>query len=273
MKKLDLIPGSLIPLWQQDLLFIQDEACEAIEAVLKGLELGCENYLVCGCKITVNKTASTVSMTAGWCFFQGELLPVASLPETEFNGASPLVKLSKVMAYNPSGDRQVTLSTGIINRQVWQECYLMPSLATVNDTYILALSEGAWTLAERISGMTRASDTGMVEVGLSGSHTGSVSYRMIGGTVQLYGMVKSEKTGDPVNGQIAVGLPHPAVPVRLTISDGGYMILDTDGNLTVYNTTLTRVYLDNVVYLTSPTYNSDTGHHSNTGNQGGGSEA
>ena len=99
MKKLNLTPGTRIPLWGKDILFMQDSEREAFAAVLNGLVLDRQNYLVCGCDITVNDNTHKVSMTSGWCFYQGELLPVKALQATSFTGNRPLVKLTKVTEY------------------------------------------------------------------------------------------------------------------------------------------------------------------------------
>lgn len=270
MKKLNFTVGSMAPLWQKDLDFMQNGVAEAFAAVLRGLELGADNYLVCGCSITVNATTSKVSMTSGWCFFEGELLPVKALPVTSFTGAKPYIKLSRVTAYNAEGDRLVLLAGQTGSVQMWQDCYLEPSLANDNDNYTLALTEGAWTLAERISEMSRPTDTGLVSADLTFG-TGSIGYRRVGGTVQLFGSVMNDATGSPLSGQIASGLPRPTASMRITLSDG-YMVLGTDGTLTAYNTKLTRVYFDNIMYLTTPSYNTSDGHHStisNNNNQGG----
>ncbi len=271
MKQLNFIPGSMTPLWAKDLKFMQDGTIEAFQAVLKGLELGAENYLVCGCSITANYNTHKISMTSGWCFFQGELLPVKALPVTGFNGGSPRVKLTKVPANNPDGDRQITLAGQNGTAQIWQDCYLEPSVIVgENNNVTLALSEGAWTLAERISRMAMITDTGIVQVD-EVNFNGSISYRKVCGTVQLFGSVMNDASGMSVSGQIAAGLPRPTASLRFPLSDG-YMILGTDGKLTAYNTKLSKVYLDNIVYLTTPTFGGNDGHYStvNQNSTGGG---
>lgn len=272
MKQLNFIPGSMTPLWAKDLKFMQDGTIEAFQAVLKGLELGAENYLVCGCSITANNNTHKISMTSGWCFFQGELLPVKALPVTGFNGGSPRVKLTKVPANNPDGDRQITLAGQNGTAQIWQDCYLEPSVITGEVANVtLALSEGAWTLAERIRRMSMVTDTGIVSVDELG-FVGSVSYRRVGGTVQLLGSVMNDVLGSSVSGLIASGLPHPTVSLRFPLSDG-YMILGTDGKLTAYNTKLSKIYLDNIVYLTTPIFGGDDGHYSSASQSSSGGGA
>lgn len=271
MKKLDFTAGSIAPLWQKDLDFMQNGVAEAFAALLRGLELGADNYLVCGCSITVNTSTSKVSMTAGWCFYDGELLPVKAMPATSFTGSKPKIKLSKTIAYNPEGDRIVSLEGQTGAAQMWKDCYLEPSVAGNNDKYTLALSEGAWTLAERISEMSRTTDTGIVPANITFG-IGSISYRRVGGTVQLLGSVVNDATGAAVSGKIASGLPRPAAAIRVPLSDNGYMLLETDGTLTAYNTKLTRVYFDGIMYLTTPEFSNSDGHHSAISNsqQGGG---
>jgi len=272
MKKLNFTAGSIAPLWQKDLEFMQSGIAEAIAAVLQGLELGADNYLVCGCAITVNTALSKVSMTEGWCFYEGELLPVRALPVTSFTGAKPYIKLSLVTAYNSEGDRPVSLAGQTGSAQMWQDCYLEPSVALSNDNYTLALTEGAWTLAERISEMSKITDTGLVTADLTFG-TGSISYRRVGGTVQLYGSVMNDALG-AVSGQLATGLPRPAHPVRIPLSDDGYLILAASGTLTAYNTKLSKIYFDNIIYVATPLFGGDDGHHSTTGDhsQQGGAE-
>ena len=238
---------------------MQDSEREAFAAVLNGLVLDRQNYLVCGCDITVNDNTHKVSMTSGWCFYQGELLPVKALPATSFTGNRPLVKLTKVTEYDSAGDRMVYHEGVGTTVHVWEQDCLVPSVVGEGENYTLALSEGAWTLAERIRETVKATDTGIVPLEMLYSGLGNINYRRVGGTVQLYGFAKDD-VGGSVSGQIATNLPRPTVQLRIPLSNG-YLTLDTNGTLTA-NTSMSQVYFDSITYLTTPSYNSSDGHHS-----------
>ena len=260
MKELNLIEGSLAPLWQTDLKFIQDGAIEAVTALLNGLKLGRDNYLVTGCDITVDTRRNRVSMTAGWCFFNGELLPVRELAATSFTaGSNPRIKLTKVTAYDSGGDRSYTAASQTGTVRMWRDSYLAPSVAGSLDVYTLALSEGAWKLAERINRRSRPYDTGLVTATDGQVGMGSVEYRQVGNVVQLYINRRVEITGQGLSGIIASGLPTPAAETYIPVSNGS-LTLSVGGILTA--STTGGIHNDGIVYLATAATDSNDGHHS-----------
>lgn len=260
MKELNLIEGSLAPLWQTDLKFIQDGAMEAVTALLNGLKLGRDDYLVTGCDITVNTSTNKVSMTAGWCWFGGELLPVRALAPAPFAaGTTPKIKLTKVTAYNRGGDRTYTDASRTGTVQMWRDSYLAPSVAGSMDEYRLALSEGAWKLAERINRKSRPYDTGLLTATGGQVGLGSVRYRQVGNVVQLYINVRVEVEGQGVSGRIASGLPSPAAETYIPVANG-HLTLSVGGILTA--STTGGAHDDGITYLATAAHDNNDGHHS-----------
>ena len=260
MKELNLIEGSLAPLWQTDLEFVQNGAKEAVTALLNGLKLGRDDYLVAGCDITVNTSTNKVSMTAGWCWFGGELLPVRALASASFAaGTTPKIKLTKVVAYDSGGDRSYTAASQTGTVRMWRDSYLAPSVAGNHDEYTLALSEGAWKLAERINRKSRPYDTGLLTATVGQVGIGSVRYRQAGNVVQLYVDVRVEVSGQGLSGRIASGLPSPAADTYIPVSNG-YLTLSVGGILTAATTG--GVHDDGITYLATAAADNNDGHHS-----------
>lgn len=267
MKKLNFPNQSaLTPFWTNDLKYLQEGVAEALCAMLKGLGLDNDDFVISGCKITTN--GSKVSMTAGWVYFNGEILPARALQATSYSG-TPKIKFTKQTNYNPAGDRQVSTSGQTGTSQIYKDDYLEPSLVSGADTYRLAIGKGAWNLAERILNHAKTVDTGVLNAG----NSSEVRYRMIGGAVQLYGSLFNDAQGG-FHGVVATGLPKPAVGVTIHFeptNGSEYIHIGTDGSLSVY-TKGNRVYLDHVTYLATPTYNTGDGHYTTTQQQQGGSE-
>lgn len=262
MKKLNL-PNqpALTPFWTDDLKYLQEGVAEALCATLKGLGLDNDDFVISGCKITTN--GSKISMTAGWMYFNGEILPVRALPATSYSG-TPKIKFTKQTNYNPAGDRQVSTSGQTGTSQIYEDDYLEPSLVSGSETYRLAIGKGAWNLAERILNHAKAVDSGVVNA----DDSSEVRYRMVGGVVQLYGSVFNDALGG-FHGVVATGLPKPAVDVTLYFDPSyasEYIHIGTNGKLSIF-TKSNRVYLNHVMYLATPVYNTDDGHYSNTQQQ------
>ena len=254
-------PLARTPIWTDDMRFLQGGISEVFAAILEGLSLGETDFIISGCKITDN--GSKVSMTAGWCYYNGEVLPVRALPATSYTGSSPKIKFTKVTNFDPAGQREVKLSETTGVSQVFRNDYLAPSLVTGSAHYQLAISKGAWDLSERIANSVKAVDSGTLSPNdLTGS---GIRYRMIGGMVQLYGHIRQDAVGAGWNAVVASGLPRPALPVYLP-NDSGYIEVRTNGELFVRSKNDT-VYLNHIVYLASPVYDTADGHYSTIAQQ------
>lgn len=270
MKKLNITQGSRMPFWMRDLEYMMKSSSEVFEAILEGLSLGTRDFIISGCAVTV--TNSKVSMTGGWCYYGGEVLPVLPLPPTTYGGANPMIKFTKVTRHDPEGDRVIELEGASGMSQVYRDDCLSPSLVSGSETYRLAIGRGAWDLGERVANAARQADSGVVEAELAFAGTGLVRYRQVGGVVQLYGNLFNDSlTG--FGGVVARGLPRPAVGMSFPLGAGGgsgSIQIGTAGTLAV-TTQSNGVKFDHIVYVASPVTLSDDGHYSmeQGGQQGG----
>lgn len=250
---------SKTPLWTNDLKYLYGGISEAFGSILKGLGLEQSDFIISGCKITDD--GSKLSMSAGWCYYDGEILPVRAMPATLYSG-NPKIKLTKTTNYDPAGSRIISIANAIGTVQLYKDDYLHPSLieGQIQGTYRLAISKGAWDLGERIVNASKIVDSGVVNV----ENVGNIRYRMIGGVVQLYGNIRQDAIGSGWHGVVATGLPQPAVSLTLPFSPANTserIVVDTDGSLSVY-TKADMVCFDHVTYLATPVYNSSDGHYS-----------
>lgn len=260
MKRLSFTEGSLTPIWTKDFLYMQDGFAEAVDAVVAALALGRRDFVISGCKVLHN--GSTVSMGAGWCYYDGEVLPVRALRATAYSGGSPRVKLTRTPYSDPEGVREITLEGATGSSPVWRDDYLAPSLVSALDTYRLAVGPGAWDLGERIANSCRVGDTGVLEATLVTAGLGEVRYRRVGGTVQVFGELFNDAMSG-FNGAVAQGLPRPAVGLYLPMNpaDGaGSIQVSTNGTLSVL-TKANRVHLDHVAYVATPVFAANDGHY------------
>lgn len=269
MKNLNIPQNSRMPFWWRDLEYMTDSFSEVFGAILKGLSLDKKDFVVSGCAVTT--TGSKISMTGGWCYYDGEILPVLPMSPTSYTG-NPKIKFTEVTRYNPEGDRVVTLSGTTGEYQVYKDDCLVPSLVSGGESYRLAIGPGAWNLGERIANSARQVDSGTVEATAVGPGVGSVRYRQVGGVVQLSGDLFNDALGG-FNGAVAQGLPRPSVGLVFPINTGtgygsGSIQIATDGTLSI-STQLNRVYLDHIVYVASPVTLSDDKHYSTEQQQGG----
>lgn len=260
MKKLNITQGSRTPFWMRDLEYITAASSEVFAAMLKGLSLEARDFVISGCRIT--ETGSKVSMTGGWCYYGGEVLPVLPLPPTTYSGTDPRIKFTKVTRYDHEGDRVIELEGVSGMSQIYSDDCLQPSLVSSGDSYRLAIGRGAWNLGERIANAARHVDSGVVEAELAFGGTGLVRYRQAGGIVQLYGSLFNDSlTG--FSGVVARGLPQPAVGIMFPLGAGGgsgSIQIGIDGTLSI-STQSNRVYLDHVVYVATPVTLSDDRHY------------
>lgn len=260
MKKLKFEEGAVTPFWLKDLEYMQEGFEETVKAVIEGLSLGKKDVLVSGCKITTKN--SKVSMTSGWCYFGGEILPVKALSETSYTGSSPKIKLTKKSGCDINGARPVQKETETITFNPYHNDYLEPSLLS-NDFGTecqLALCPGAWDLGTRIINKNQLKDTGIVTIRVDNSFTnkGYIQYRQIGGVVQLYGELNIP---EPTIGEIITDkIPAPATKTVWKF-DSGVLFVSSDGLTTdIVNGTIS---LDSIIYLTDTIYESASdGHYS-----------
>lgn len=258
MKKLNITQGSRTPFWMRDLEYITAASSEVFAAILKGLSLEARDFVISGCRIT--EAGQKISMTGGWCYYDGEVLPVLPLEPTTYSGANPRIKFTRVTRYDPAGDRVIELEGVSGTSQVYRDDCLQPSPVSSGDSYRLAIGRGAWNLGERVAAAARQADSGVVDAELMFSGLGSVRYRQVGGVVQLYGSLFNDSlTG--FSGVVARGLPRPAAGMKFPFAAGdGSIEVSTDGKLSI-STHQNKFTLDHVVYVASPVTLTADGHY------------
>lgn len=256
MKKLNITAGGIMPFWTKDLEFMQSGISEALAVMAKSLSFGRENFLISGCEIT--DTGRSISMTSGWCFYEGEIMQVEELSETMYSGASPRIKFTKTTSFDRNGDRQITLLGNLENARVYQYNSLVPSIAGSADTYTLAIGAGAWRLGERIAHQSKMQDSGLVKLDVQG-YNGELQYRITGSMVQLYGEISNDALGAGIRGYISYGLPQPIRELKMYYS-WGTVEIDARGGLIVTSQN-DSVRLDQVIYISTPNYAANDKHY------------
>ena len=256
MKKLNITAGGIMPFWTKDLEFMQSGISEALAVMAKSLSFGRENFLISGCEIT--DTGRSISMTSGWCFYEGEIMQVEELSETMYSGASPRIKFTKTTSFDRNGDRQITLLGNLENARVYQYNSLVPSIAGSADTYTLAIGVGAWRLDERIAYQSKMQDSGLVKLDVQG-YNGELQYRITGSMVQLYGEISNDALGAGIRGYISYGLPQPIRELKMYYS-WGTVEIDARGGLIVTSQN-DSVRLDQVIYISTPNYAANDKHY------------
>ena len=88
-----------------------------------------------------------ISMTQGWFYHKGEILPVEALPESDYENDSPTVYLEKVTEYSDLGDRKIVNKQGEEIASPYEKIYLKPTLSPTGD---IEVKQGDLGLVERI---------------------------------------------------------------------------------------------------------------------------
>lgn len=208
MKKLNTNNAGRMPLWQADLDWLQDAFTEPIMALVDELKHNSSTYMmpITGCKVT--KTDVIISMTSGWFWWDGKMLPVRALEPTKIElFTAPVVHLEKVTYCNPNGARNfihADLTTEAVS-DVWQDDYIQPTVVERSGSFTTGVHilPGARTLFDNIKLRTTDSESGWNTI--YGSDPLCVSFKRIGRMVVLRGAVFSQIESTP----ITLGLPIP----------------------------------------------------------------
>lgn len=181
MKKLNINSIGRMPFLQKDLEFMTEDITRFIEDVALELGMKTKYFIITGCQITIK--GNNLSMTPGWAYYNGEILPVRGLDNVDVSSiiGEKYVKLTKVNYCNPDGARKFkkTDETEELVTDVWQDNYLNP---VVSGGYLIsefAIKQNPWTLKEYIrKGVNDDSGWNVDDI---------VSWRKIGNIVFLSG--------------------------------------------------------------------------------------
>ncbi|MDD4141600.1 MAG: hypothetical protein PHR20_02240 [Bacteroidales bacterium] len=266
-----------MPIWQKDLNFIQNAPKEILLALIAELGLDVDDFIITGCQITI--ADGTIAMTSGLAYYNGEILPVQAMTATAYTG-TPRIKLDKVTNYNSEGARNFVAnnSSTIARADVWQDDYLIGAVITSSyaSTYRLAITEGAWTLVERIQKRV-LQESNWVEVQNTSTHVGRIKYKRVGKLVQVKGSASNDATGTGLGSiNIASALPIPASgATRFPAIESGTtsIIITATGAMNVITTSDT-VVLNHIIYMSEFAYDgSNDGHYSTLNNSGSDDDA
>lgn len=263
MKKLNINSAGRMPLWQKDLEFIQQAFTEPIMALIAELaKTNTYRFPVSGCEVTFDADARTVSMSAGWFWWDGELLPVHALPatslETTAHGAG--VHLSRI-GYNPvEGARNFVHAdlTAETIEDVWQDDYLQPEACLRNASYTsgVTICPGAWTLHDRLRLAIAGGESEWLGT-QSEIQYDNVQYKCVGQMVVLKGTVHVRDGSAMPSVQ---GLPVPmggtAYLTNNEITHGATVTVNDRGWLhcTAIVDGLTSYRVDGMMYMAASPY-------------------
>ena len=208
MKRLNTNNAGRMPLWQADLDWLQQAYTEPIEVLIKELKIDSRHWTpVTGCKVT--KTDQTIAMSAGWFWWDGELLPVRELKAVGTNSfTNPVVHLEKVAFSNPDGARNFIHAdlTPVTVTDVWQDDYLQPTIVERSATFTTGVHilPGSQTLVDQLKIRIAGNESEW-----RSSELGAISFKRIGRMVVLKGATPGTYMGTPPAIPLDGGFPEP----------------------------------------------------------------
>ena len=261
MKKLNTNNAGRMPLWQADLDWLQDAFTEPIMALIAELKHDAAVVMpVTGCQVT--KTDQTVSMTSGWFWWDGELLPVRALPVTDTSAITyPMVHLERVTFYNTDGERNFVhadLSTETVG-DVWQDDYLQPTVVERGDASVTTgvnIHPQARTLFDWIRLRIR-DDESSWHPAQSEIPQDNVRYKRVGYMVLLKGsvLVRDGSAMPKVQG-LPVPMSGSACLAYNELTHGAIVTIDNQGRLDCISQVsgLTNYSVDGMMYMAEEPY-------------------
>lgn len=249
MKKLEFKEGTITPFWLKDLEYMQEGIKEILGVLLEGLSLRKANFIISGCEIT--QETNIISMTSGWAYYGGEILPVKALPEIEFPGRTPEIYFIKKTEYDAAGLRIISKEDESYSANTYNIDYLEPSVIippTFNMVTGFSINQNTLNLATIIANRNKIADTGLVTASVDSSVTSTLKYRQIGGVVQFYGSISADR----FTGNIASRLPEPIDKIGLNINNV-LVNIKTDGQMEVAYLNGT-IDLSGITYLSNPIF-------------------
>ena len=260
MKKLNTNNAGRMPLWQKDLDFIQEAFTEPLMALIA--ELKHDNAVamaITGCKVT--ETDTMISMTSGWFWWDGELLPVRELTPTNISSfTNPVVHLEKITYNNPDGARNfihADLTSESVS-DIWQDDYIQPSVVERGDTFNTGvhLLYGAQTLTDWIRYRTR-DNVGSWLPTRSEINNDNVQYKRVGRMVVLKGTIYvRDGSGMPKIEGLPVPIAGKAYLTYNKITNGAVVSVDEQGCLDCISLVddMTSYPVDGMMYMAQDPY-------------------
>lgn len=268
MKTLNTNKAGRMPLWQDDLNWMQASYKEAIEAIVGELGLAKDYFIISGCSpYNPGNNQKFIAMNAGWFWYGGEILPVRALSSTDITSyTNPMVRLTRVSYTNPDGARNFIkpdLTTQAVSN-VWQDDYLQPSIvecsAVGGNTPVFTsgvrLGIGAWTLSDIIAHNKQDNESDWIS-----SEEGYAQYKRIGRIVILKGEAYLNNGLSAADGGFPVPLGGRAIIRAYTGHEDDFGIeIRSGGELFCYGSFSADVFLDGMTYIAATPYQETDQH-------------
>lgn len=257
MKELNTNNTGRMPLWQADLDWLQDAFTEPIMAILAELKHDTAVAMpITGCKVTITDDV-IISMTSGWFWWNGKMLPVRALGPTKIEMfTAPIVHLEKVTYSNPNGARNfihADLTTEAVSN-VWQDDYLLPTVVERGDASVTTgvnIHPNARTLFDWIRLRIR-DDEGSWHPAQSEIPQDNVQYKRVGYMVLLKGsvLVRDGSAMPKVQG-LPVPMSGSACLAYNELTHGAIVTIDNQGRLDCISRVggLTNYSVDGMMYM------------------------
>lgn len=267
MKTLNTNKAGRMPLWQDDLNWMQASYKEAIEAIVGELGLAKDYFIISGCSpYNPGNNQKFIAMNAGWFWYGGEILPVRALSSTDITSyTNPMVRLTRVSYTNPDGARSFIkpdLTTQAVSN-VWQDDYLQPSIvecsAVGGNTPVFTsgvrLGIGAWTLSDIIAHNKQDNESDWIS-----SEEGYAQYKRIGRIVILKG--EAYINGSSVADE---GFPAPLGGRAIIRTNTGHeddfgIVINSTGQLFCSGSFSADIFLDGMTYIAATPYQETDTH-------------
>lgn len=260
MKTLNTNKAGRMPLWQDDLNWMQASYKEAIEAIVGELGLAKDYFIISGCSpYNPGGNQKFIAMNAGWFWYGGEILPVRALSSTDITSyKNPMVRLTRVSYTNPDGARNFIkpdLTTQAVSN-VWQDDYLQPSIvecgAVGGNTPVFTsgvrLGIGAWTLSDIIAHNKQDDESDWIE-----TSNGDLQYKRIGRLVVLRGLADAVPSYDPVATRLPIPLAGDFL-ISVPNTPGVYCKINSDGELILFSNLGEEPSFDGIMYMAATPY-------------------
>jgi len=239
--------NSYMPLWQEDLKFIQDNLIEVLTQLGKIFAYGNSTFIITGCVVTNNGTE--YSITEGLIMYQGELLYCPAQQANMQEGNLPF--LERQALTDADGDKLMILANQSTETyHTWDVNYAKLVVTDPEAAGTRLALTNALSLPERIEA-AMLNDSGWMDMTLESGYVEvtNISRRKYGKLVSLRGSfgISSEP------GEKACGVPASWAPLQ------DMEIVTPDYELTIKKTTGyiictiitpgTTVILDNIHWI------------------------